>query len=124
MCLFGRAAGRVLRSHEQCRCDDRMVGGDAHVMCDIRWSDGIKRTRRYNDTWNAVVPFLQATLECANHGSVEDDFIRSHHRRHWKTASIDGNGMRKMMMRQLNAFLMRCRLIGFGVPSSCAHSDT
>lgn len=31
-------------------CDDRMVGGDAHVMCDIRWSDGIKRARRYNDT--------------------------------------------------------------------------
>lgn len=50
VCLFGRAAGRVLRSHEHRRCDDRMVGGDVHAMCDIRWSDGIKRARRYDDT--------------------------------------------------------------------------
>lgn len=50
VCLFGRAVGCVLRSHEQRRCDDRMVGCDARAMCDIRWSDGIKRARRYDDT--------------------------------------------------------------------------
>lgn len=41
---------RVLRSHEQRRCDDRMAGCDAHAMCDIRWSDGIKHACRYDDT--------------------------------------------------------------------------
>lgn len=50
VCLFSRAVGCVLRSHEQRRCDDRMVGCDAHAMCDIRWSDGSKHARRYDDT--------------------------------------------------------------------------
>ena len=50
VCLFGRAVGRVLRSHEHRRFNDRMVGCDARAMCDIRWSDGIKRARRYDDT--------------------------------------------------------------------------
>ena len=48
--LFGRAVGCVLRSHEHRRFNDRMVGCDARAMCDIRWSDGIKRARRYDDT--------------------------------------------------------------------------
>ena len=50
VCFFSRSVGRVLRSHERRRCDDRMVGCDAHAMCDIRWSDGIKHACRYDDT--------------------------------------------------------------------------
>lgn len=50
VCLFSRSVERVLRSHEQRRCDDRMVECDAHAMCDIRWSDGIKHACRYDDT--------------------------------------------------------------------------
>lgn len=50
VCLFSRSVERVLRSHERRRCDDRMVECDAHAMYDIRWSDGIKHARRYDDT--------------------------------------------------------------------------
>lgn len=48
--VFSRSVERVLRSHERRRCDDRMVECDAHAMCDIRWSDGIKHACRYDDT--------------------------------------------------------------------------
>ena len=69
---------------------------DSHY--DAQASYGQRMTRWMPWLGLAVGLILQATLECANHGSVENDFVRSHHRRYWKTVSIDGNGMRKMMV--------------------------